>query len=117
MEINTFLYEFHTCTSLSALKFYQCCTTYSTVNKQVISSNNGSCYKFIFCNLVALCEGRKKSMTCMNTEDSLHTCIGLRTSFFNLASVVSLLHFTSLQDKTQMRNGKNSCRCYRQITT
>lgn len=112
--MNTFLNEFPTRTSFSTLKFYLYCTTYSTVNRQVISSNNGSCYKFLFCNFVALCEGKKKSMTCMNTEDSLHTCISLRIQFFNLASAVSLLHFTSLWDKTQKRNGKNSCRCHRQ---
>lgn len=94
--MNTFLNEFPTRTSFSTLKFYLYCTTYSTVNRKVISSNNGSCYKFLFCNFVALCEGKKKSMTCMNTEDSLHTCISLRIQFFNLASAVSLLHFTSL---------------------
>lgn len=50
----------------------------------------------------------------MNSEDSLHTCTGLRTLFFNLAAAVSLLHFTSLQDKTQKGNGKNSFRCHMQ---
>lgn len=41
-------------------------------------------------------------------------CTGLRTLVFNLAAAVSLLHFTSLQDKTQKRNGENSFGCHRQ---
>lgn len=61
-EINTFLNEVPTCTSPSILEVYLYCITYSTVNRQVINTNNGSFYKFVFCNFVALYEGRKKSM-------------------------------------------------------
>lgn len=80
-EMNTFLNEFPIRTNLSALKFYLYCTTHSRVNRQVISSNNGPCYKFLFCNFAALCEDRRRCMTCINTKDSLHTCIGLRIQF------------------------------------